>query len=98
MSDDTDDCKKERKSYGVEKSLRQFLKLETGLGNSSAFRRGHIWNYEWHSDDRSKARPDLIERVKNSMTNGMSFEEAFNEAQEFDRESRGGVDRDARSR
>jgi len=44
----SDDLKKERKLPQTEKLLRQFLKLESGLGNSRAFNE----NYDTAMSDR----------------------------------------------
>lgn len=43
--DDTDDMKHKNGRYHpeVEQGLRQFLKLETGLGNSRSFRQASCW-------------------------------------------------------
>ena len=61
----------------TETLMRQFLKLETGLGNNPAFIRGHTWNFEWCSEDPAKAKPEKVAEVRKLMDEGMSFEEAF---------------------
>lgn len=68
---------KERKRPEVDRLLRQFLKIETGLGNSPEFQRGWVWNFEWNSSDPKKAKPDLVQAVKYGMDLGMDFETAF---------------------
>jgi hypothetical protein len=57
--------------------MRQFLKLESGAGNSSAFQRGHVWNFEWCSEDPTKAQPERVRRVQHLMRLGWAFDEAF---------------------
>lgn len=71
MSDDTDDMKHKDGRYHpeVEKGLRQFLKIETGLGNSRKFRRGHEFTFSF--TDEQKAR------VNRLMAEGQSFDDAF---------------------
>lgn len=70
MSEDPKDvAKKERASLAVERGLRQFLKLETGLGNSPAFQRGYVFAYEW-----AQWRKDAVNKL---MTEGVAFEDAF---------------------
>ncbi len=49
--------------------MRQFLKLETGLGNNSAYQRGHTFAFEFTEEQKAE--------VKRLMDEGMSFEEAF---------------------
>ena len=68
-----------RQLPSTERLLRQFLKLETGLGKNAAYERGHTWNFEWCSEDPKRSRPDLVKRVRDLMDQGMSFEEAFDE-------------------
>lgn len=77
ISDDPDDVRSIRNSREVEQGLRQFLKLESGNGNSRAFRRGHVWNFEWCSEDSALAQPEKVAEVKRFMDTGYSFEEAF---------------------
>lgn len=63
------DAAKERRRPEVERQLRQFLKLESGLGNSPAFQRGWVHAYEFTDHQRAE--------VRTLMNTGMSFEEAF---------------------
>ena len=62
-------AKKVRNTRQVEELLRQFLKLETGLGKNAAYNRGHTFNFEWSQEQR-----DVVNKL---METGMSFEEAF---------------------
>lgn len=78
-SDDPDDVRSIRNSREVEQGLRQFLKLESGNGNSRAFRRGHVWNFEWCSEDPALAQPAKVAEVKLLMESGKKFDEAFDE-------------------
>ena len=61
----------------VENLLRQFLKLETGLGKNAAYQRGHIFSFDWCSDDPAKAQPAKVAEVNRLISEGLSFEEAF---------------------
>ena len=56
----------------TERLLRQFLKLETGLGKNEAYNRGHTFNFEWTQEQR-----DVVNKL---MESGLSFEEAFDKA------------------
>ena len=58
-----------RNQRSTEDLLRQFLKLETGLGKSKAYERGHEFNFSWTQEQRDE--------VNKLMETGMSFEEAF---------------------
>lgn len=62
-------AKKVRNTRQVEELLRQFLKLETGLGKNAAYNRGHTFNFEWSQEQR-----DVVNKL---METGMTFEEAF---------------------
>lgn len=62
-----DDTKKDRRE--AEPLLRQFLKIETGLGNSPQYRRGWVFNFEFTQQQR-----DEVNRL---MESGVSFDEAF---------------------
>lgn len=87
MSDE-EDGRKIRYSPEVEKGMRQFLKLETGLGKSAKYRRGHIYSFEWCSEDPKLARPDLVKLVKDLMENvvdPLSFDDAFDHAMSLDK-------------
>jgi hypothetical protein len=53
----------------TERLLRQFLKMETGLGKNAAYNRGHEFNFQWTQEQR-----DVVNHL---MTLGMTFEEAF---------------------
>lgn len=53
----------------TEELLRQFLKVETGLGKNAAYNRGHEFTFEWTQEQR-----DVVNHL---MTLGMTFEEAF---------------------
>ena len=61
-----DATRDERKLPGVEKSLRQFLKLETGLGNSEAYRESRVWCQcgRMNSTDDEHARKCQFNRAK----------------------------------
>lgn len=62
-----------RNQRSTETLLRQFLKLETGLGKSRAYERGHVFNFEWTQEQR-----DVVNKL---MTDeGLTFEEAFDRA------------------
>lgn len=63
-------AKKVRNTRQVEELLRQFLKLETGLGKNAAYNRGHTFNFEWSQEQR-----DVVNKLM--ADHGMSFEEAF---------------------
>lgn len=76
-----------RNLRSTDQLMRQFLKLETGLGNSKEFNRGWIWNFEWCSEDPAKARPDLVRRAQAMMEKGVAFEDAFDTAKDLDAES-----------
>lgn len=72
MSDrgeDDHDLRAIRKTREVEQGLRQFLKIETGLGKSAAYRRGHIFAFEFTQEQK--------DRVEELMIGGMTFEDAF---------------------
>ena len=77
MDDPKAAAKKVRNTRQVEELLRQFLKLETGLGKNAAYQRGHIWNFEWCSEDPTKAQPAKVAEVNRLMAEGVSFDEAF---------------------
>lgn len=53
----------------TERLLRQFLKTETGLGASTAYKRGWTYNFEFKDHER--------EAVTELMKTGMTFDEAF---------------------
>jgi hypothetical protein len=74
ISDDPDDVRSIRNSREVEQGLRQFLKLESGNGNSRAFRRGHVWNFSWNG---TPGEPERVRRVKKLMDLGWPFADAF---------------------
>ena len=69
MDDPKAAAKKVRNSRQVEELLRQFLKIETGLGKNAAYNRGHAFNFEWTQEQR-----DVVNQL---METGMTFEEAF---------------------
>ncbi len=59
-----------RGQRSTEQLLRQFLKMETGLGKNKAYERGHVFNFEWTQEQR-----DVVNKL---MTDeNLSFEEAF---------------------
>ena len=62
-------AQQERRTIETERGLRQFLKLETGLGNSKAFQRGWVFAYEFTEEQRAM--------VNLGMEEGLSFEDAF---------------------
>lgn len=66
-----------RNLRSTDQLMRQFLKLESGVGNSPAYQRGHVWNFEWCSEDPAKAQPEKVRRVRALMDDGVSFDEAF---------------------
>jgi hypothetical protein len=55
----------------TEMLLRQFLKLETGLGKNEAYQRGHTFNFEFTQEQR-----DAVFKL---MDEGKTYEEAFDE-------------------
>ena len=77
MEDPKAAAKKMRNTREVEGLLRQFLKMETGLGKNAAYQRGHVWNFEWCSSDPAKAQPAKVAEVNRLMNEGLSFDEAF---------------------
>ena len=79
MEDPKAAAKKVRESREVENLLRQFLKMETGLGKSAAYQRGHIFSFDWCSEDPTKAQPAKVAEVNRLMSEGLSFEEAFDQ-------------------
>lgn len=89
---DASHAKYVRNLRSTDQLMRQFLKLETGLGNSPEFQRGWTWNFLWNSDDSEKARPVLVAAVNELMRNGFAFEEAFDRvvrnADRIERESK----------
>lgn len=66
-----------RSLRSTDQLMRQFLKLETGLGNNPAYIRGHTWSFDWNSEDPKKAQPEKVAAVKKLMDEGKTFEEAF---------------------
>jgi hypothetical protein len=72
-------AKKERYKYGTDQLMNQFLKMESGgLGRSPEYRRGHVWNFEWCSEDPAKAQPEKVRLVNLLMSeHSMPFDEAF---------------------
>ena len=77
MDDPKVAAKKVRESREVENLLRQFLKMETGLGKNAAYQRGHIFSFDWCSEDPARAQPEKVAAVNKLMAEGLSFEEAF---------------------
>lgn len=55
----------------TERLMRQFLKLESGAGNNSAYNRGYEFNFRFTQEQR--------DAVNALMANGLSFDEAFDE-------------------
>lgn len=57
-------AKKIRNTTEVERSLRQFLKLETGLGNSEAFKSSPAWckcgRLNSKDDEHARTCPDNV--------------------------------------
>jgi hypothetical protein len=68
-SDDTIDIRNWKRTREEEQQMRQFLKTETGMGNNSSYRRGYAFNFEFTDQQRAV--------VNKLMSDGMSFEEAF---------------------
>ena len=64
-----DEGRKARKEPGVEKLLRQFLTLESGMAQSAAFDRGYAFAFEFS--------PAAKEEVNKLMSEGVPFEDAF---------------------
>ena len=54
--------------------MRQFLKLESGAGNSSAYNRGYAFNFEFTQEQR-----DAVMRLMDEKQ--VTFDEAFDEYQ-----------------
>lgn len=55
---------------------------------TDAYDRGYVYAFEWCSDDPAKARPDLVQLVKDLMENvidPLPFDEAFDHAMKLDR-------------
>lgn len=77
MDDPKAAAKRIRNTREVEGLLRQFLKMETGLGKNAAYQRGHVWNFEWCSSDPEKAQPAKVAEVNRLMDKGLPFDEAF---------------------
>lgn len=69
MSDGKEEAKRIRYLPETERLMRQFLKLETGLGNNSKYQRGHTFNFTFTQSQR--------DRVYQLMETGLSFDEAF---------------------
>lgn len=67
-------ARNERKSPQVEKLLRQFLNHDGAKGNTSAYIRGHEFNFSWSQEMR-----DLCNRY---MAEGMTFADAFDRVKE----------------
>jgi hypothetical protein len=65
----SDEIKKLKESRAVQENLRQFLKLETGLGNSPQFQRGWVFNFQFTDAQRAE--------VNSLMEAGVPFDEAF---------------------
>jgi hypothetical protein len=85
MSDDTEDMSvyKRKNSVEIDRLFRANNIIAPQVAGTDAYRRGHIWNFEWCSEDPKKAKPDLVEAVKYRMDHqGMTFEDAFNEVYE----------------
>ncbi len=59
-----------RGQRSTEQLLRQFLKLETGLGKNQAYARGHTFAFEWTQEQR-----DEVNKIMDA--EGIPFEEAF---------------------
>lgn len=58
-----------RNQRSTEQLLRQFLKLESGLGNNPAYSRGYTYAFQWPEEKKAE--------VNKLMSEGLSFEEAF---------------------
>jgi hypothetical protein len=82
MSDDTEDLSKykQKNAREIDNLFRANNMIQSQVAGTDAYRRGHIWNFEWCSEDPAKARPDLVKWVEHAMVGGMTFEEAFDEA------------------
>lgn len=63
------ELEKLRNTPAVQQQLRQFMKLETGLGNSPEFQRGYTFAFEFTEERKAE--------VNHLMEVGMTFEEAF---------------------
>lgn len=59
-----------RNLRSTDQLMRQFLKLETGLGNSSAYQRGHTFAFKWTQEQR-----DAVNKLMDD--EGITFDEAF---------------------
>lgn len=59
-----------RNQRSTEQLLRQFLKMETGLGKNKAYERGHVFNFEWTQEQR-----DVVNKLMQDEK--ITFEEAF---------------------
>lgn len=74
MSKDPQDpgyAKYVRNLRSTDQLMRQFLKLESGLGNSPAYQRGHEFAFKFTDEQKAE--------VNKLMDAGASFEDAFDE-------------------
>lgn len=69
MSKEPPTAQQVRQLRSTENLLRQFLKLETGLGNKPEYIRGHEFAFSFTVEQK--------QAVNALMEGGMSFEEAF---------------------
>lgn len=58
-----------RNLRSTDQLMRQFLKLESGLGNNPSYQRGHEFAFGF-----TQAQKDAVNEL---LISGMSFEEAF---------------------
>jgi len=58
----------------TERLMRQFLKLESGAGNNSAYNRGYTFNFEFTQEQRDAVMKLMDEKQ-------VTFGEAFDEYQ-----------------
>ena len=80
MSDDIDtNMSAYKKKHGreIDNLFRSNGMIQSQVAGTDSYRRGHIWNFEWCSEDLEKAKPILVACVKSLMENGRSFEDAF---------------------
>lgn len=51
--------------------------IASQVAGSKEYDRGYTWNFEWCSEDPSKAKPACVAAVLHMMDKGSTFEEAF---------------------
>lgn len=86
MSDDIDtnmSAYKKRHAREIDNLFRANNIIQSQVAGTDAYRRGHVWNFEWCSEDPAKAKPKLVAWVKFLMDRPLkplTFEEAFDAA------------------